>query len=75
MVRAARLGGRRVAYAGDGLSDLAAARIADLLFARDRLAAHCETEGIAYHAFSDMRDIHRWVRANLQRASDIGQAG
>ena len=75
VVRAARRGGRRVAYAGDGFSDLAAARIADLLFARDRLAAHCETEGIAFHAFADMRDIHRWVRANLQRASDSGPAG
>ena len=65
VVLAARCDGRRVAYAGDGMSDLAAARVADLLFARDRLAAQCQTEGIAYQAFSDMRDIHRWVRANL----------
>lgn len=66
VVRAAQRGGRRrVAYAGDGFSDLAAARLADLLFARDRLAVHCDGERIAYHAFSDMRDIHRWVRASL----------
>ncbi|MCY3799958.1 MAG: MtnX-like HAD-IB family phosphatase [Chloroflexi bacterium] len=65
VVRAARLGGRRIAYAGDGMSDLAAARLADLLFARDRLAAQCEVEGIAYHPFSNMRDIHRWVLAEL----------
>ena len=54
-----------MAYAGDGMSDLAAARLADLLFARDRLAAQCQIEGIAYHAFSNMREIHSWVRANL----------
>ncbi len=65
VVHAARRGGRRVAYAGDGMSDLAAARLADLLFARDRLAAQCEVEEIAYHAFSNMPDIHRWVLANL----------
>ena len=65
VVHTARRGGRRAAYAGDGMSDLAAARLADLLFARDRLAAQCEVEGTAYHAFSNMRDIHRWVLANL----------
>ena len=65
VVRAVRRGGRRVAYAGDGFSDLAAARVADLLFAREHLAACCEDEGIAFHPFSQMRDIHCWVRANL----------
>ena len=64
-VRALQAQGRRVAYAGDGMSDWAAARAADLLFARDRLALQCRREGIAYHAFEDMRDIQRWMRANL----------
>ena len=64
-VRALQAEGWRVAYAGDGMSDLAAAHAADLLFARARLAIHCRRERIAYHAFEGMRDVHDWVRANL----------
>ena len=64
-VRALQAEGWRVAYAGDGMSDLAAAHAADLLFARAQLAIHCRRERIAYHAFEGMRDVHDWVRANL----------
>ena len=64
-VRALHAQGWRVAYAGDGMSDLAAARTADLLFARSQLAARCQLERIPYHSFDGMRDVHDWVRANL----------
>lgn len=64
-VRALQSQGWRVAYAGDGMSDLSAARTADLLFARSQLADRCQLEGIPYHAFDGMRDVHKWVRANL----------
>lgn len=57
--------GWRVAYAGDGMSDWAAARAADLLFARSQLADRCKQDGIPYHAFDEMRDVHAWVCANL----------
>ena len=66
-VQALQTQGWRVAYSGDGMSDLAAAHAADLLFARAQLAIHCRRERIAYHAFDDMRDVHDWVRANLPR--------
>ncbi len=64
-VRALQAEGWRVAYAGDGMSDWAAAGAADLLFARSQLAVRCRRDGIPYHAFEGMRDIHDWVRANL----------
>ena len=64
-VKALQAQGWRVAYTGDGMSDLAAARTADLLFARSQLAARCKLERIAYHAFDNMRDVHDWLRANL----------
>ena len=54
------------------MSDLAAARTADLLFARSQLAARCQQDGIAYHAFDDMRDVHDWVRANLPQLPETG---
>ena len=69
-VRALQAEGWRVAYAGDGMSDLAAAHAADLLFARAQLAIHCRRERIAYHAFEDMRDVHDWVRANLPQLQE-----
>lgn len=64
-VKALQAEGWSVAYAGDGMSDWAAARAADLLFARSQLADRCKQDGIPYHAFGDMRDVHHWVRANL----------
>lgn len=64
-VQALQAKGWRVAYAGDGMSDWAAARASDLLFARSQLADRCRQDGIPYHAFDGMRDVHRWVRANL----------
>lgn len=64
-VKALQSQGWRVAYAGDGMSDWAAARAADLLFARSQLAERCKQDGIPYHPFEGMRDVQHWVRANL----------
>ena len=64
-VRTLQAQGWRVAYAGDGMSDWAAAQAADLLFARSQLADRCKQDGIPYHAFEGMDDVHDWVRANL----------
>ena len=49
--------GYYVIYAGDGLSDLEAARCADLVFAHRTLAEYCRTENIAYRPFSDFRAV------------------
>ena len=64
-VRALQAQGWRVAYAGDGMSDWAAAQAADLLFARSQLAERCKLDSIPYYAFDGMRAVHQWVRANL----------
>ncbi len=64
-VRSLQTQGWRVAYAGDGMSDWAAAQAADLLFARSQLADRCKRDGIPFQAFEGMRDVHDWVRANL----------
>lgn len=48
-------------YAGDGVSDLSAARESDLLFAKEGqdLVTYCEREGIPFTTFSDWTDIER----------------
>ena len=51
--------GRRVAYVGDGYSDLCAAEDADLRFARAGLVRHLEAHGRPYVAFEDMHDVRR----------------
>ncbi|KAK5633009.1 hypothetical protein RRF57_008723 [Xylaria bambusicola] len=50
-------------YAGDGVSDLSAAKETDLLFAkagRD-LVTYCEKENIPFTVFNDFSDIHKVV--------------
>ncbi|MCJ1408235.1 hypothetical protein MMC19_002309 [Ptychographa xylographoides] len=46
-------------YAGDGVSDLSAARETDLLFAKKGrdLVTYCEREGVPFTVFEDWRDI------------------
>ncbi len=60
-VRRAQAHGRRVAYIGDGFSDRCAVAEADVIFAKDSLAAHCEIHGIPYHAFESLADVQAWV--------------
>lgn len=61
--------GRRVAYVGDGISDLCAAEAADLRFARHTLARHLESEGLPYVAFEDLHDVRRGLAAALDGAA------
>lgn len=46
-------------YAGDGVSDLSAARETDLLFAKigHDLVTYCEREGVPFTIFEDWRSI------------------
>jgi 2-hydroxy-3-keto-5-methylthiopentenyl-1-phosphate phosphatase len=56
--------GCRVAFIGDGLTDLEAAGVADVIYARDRLLQHCRERGIPAIDFSDFSDLLRkWVLA------------
>jgi len=53
---------RRVIYIGDGLSDLEAARNADLVFATGHLLRLLSTGPVACRAFSDFYDLLHQVR-------------
>ena len=54
--------GHYVLYAGDGLSDLEAARKADIVFAHSTLARQCDQEGIPYVHFDDFKGMLNAVR-------------
>ena len=49
--------GRRVAYVGDGYSDLCAAEDAEVRYARASLITHREREGYPYLPFENMHDV------------------
>ncbi|KAK4100781.1 hypothetical protein N658DRAFT_426960 [Parathielavia hyrcaniae] len=51
-------------YAGDGVSDLSAAKETDLLFAKTGrdLVAFCERENVPFTTFNDFSDIHATVK-------------
>ena len=52
-----RRSGRRVAYAGDGISDLCVANQADIVFARDSLAKHCAGSGVPFTPFENFLEV------------------
>lgn len=49
--------GYRVLYVGDGFNDRFAAAYADIIFARDRLAAACTAAGIPYQPWDNFHDL------------------
>lgn len=54
-----RTEGHRIAYVGDGHSDLCPAIEADLVFAKAELAQLCDEEGIPYVPFDRFADVQR----------------
>ncbi|MCJ1472447.1 hypothetical protein MMC13_001095 [Lambiella insularis] len=62
-------------YAGDGVSDLSAARETDLLFAkrgRD-LVTFCEREGVPFTVFGDWGEILRTVRGVVEGKTSVDE--
>lgn len=49
--------GSTLVYFGDGYSDRAAAHVAELLFARDKLAEYCLEQGLPYEPFETFDDV------------------
>jgi len=49
--------GASTVFVGDGLSDKHAAAVADLVFAKDSLAAYCTDHGIAYSGYDNLAAI------------------
>jgi len=56
-----RTEGYRIAYVGDGHSDLCPALEADHVFAKAELAQLCDQEEIAYISFDRFADVQRNV--------------
>jgi 2,3-diketo-5-methylthio-1-phosphopentane phosphatase len=55
--------GKRIIYIGDGFTDLCPAPHTDVLFAADRLAEACRTQGLPFHPFSTFRDIEQTLES------------
>jgi len=58
----------RIIYIGDGISDHCPAEHADVIFARDRLAAYCNAQRLPHYPFRALNDVVRRLRAILSRA-------
>jgi 2-hydroxy-3-keto-5-methylthiopentenyl-1-phosphate phosphatase len=57
-IKDARRRGRTTVFVGDGVSDRKAALLADVLFAKGRLAEWCEVSGVDYVGFDTLADVH-----------------
>lgn len=57
IVRAFQEHGWKVAFIGDGTSDLDVAPVADVIYARDALLAHCRKRGIPATPFESLSDV------------------
>ena len=54
-------------FVGDGLSDRYAAAAADVVFAKDKLAAYCTEQGIAFHRYETLADVGAFVAGGILR--------
>jgi 2,3-diketo-5-methylthio-1-phosphopentane phosphatase len=57
---------RAVVFVGDGPSDRYAAHHADVIFAKDSLAAWCEVENVAYEPWTRLADVTEWLGLALE---------
>jgi HAD superfamily phosphoserine phosphatase-like hydrolase len=68
--------GKTLVYIGDGYSDRAAAHHADVLFAKDRLAAYCREQGIPFEPFTTFAEIIAFFEQHAPKAQpDSGAWG
>lgn len=56
-------GGCDVIYIGNGLSDCCAAKSANLVFAKDKLADHLRSAGFPFEEYNDLADVISILRA------------
>jgi HAD superfamily phosphoserine phosphatase-like hydrolase len=57
-IKDARRRGRTTVFVGDGVSDRKAALLADVLFAKGRLAEWCEFSGVEHVPFDTLADVY-----------------
>jgi len=61
-------------YVGDGLSDLCAAKYADVVFAKDALREHLEKEKIDHMSIQGLKDVYNYFRGDRDESkTKIGQ--
>jgi 2,3-diketo-5-methylthio-1-phosphopentane phosphatase len=58
-------------FVGDGLSDRYAAASADLVFAKQSLAAYCREQRIAFVAYDDLGSVAAYLETALRRGTDF----
>jgi len=56
---------KKVLYIGDGTSDICAASLADILFAKDSLAEYCTENNINHIKFETFKDICEYLHFNI----------
>jgi 2-hydroxy-3-keto-5-methylthiopentenyl-1-phosphate phosphatase len=64
-----RYSGRPTIYVGDGLSDVCPAIAADLVFAKDSLAAHLNSCGITFEPFASLATVADFLIGELGSAT------
>lgn len=67
-----REGRRPVIFVGDGMSDRFAVEVADVVFAKRHLLAHCRENGIACHSFETFADVQTTLEKLLAPAPARG---
>ena len=57
----------RIIYIGDGLSDFCPAETADVIFAKGKLAAYCNRNGLPHHSWKHLSEVTRELEKLLSR--------
>lgn len=73
-IRRAAARGRTTVLVGDGTSDVKAASVADVVFAKAELAAWCEAQGVSFERFSGLGDVEGTLRSWAQAQAPTGGA-
>lgn len=48
---------QKIIYIGDGVSDFCPAECADIIFAKGKLAAYCNANGLPHHSWTSLREV------------------
>jgi 2,3-diketo-5-methylthio-1-phosphopentane phosphatase len=56
-------GRQPIIFVGDGMSDRFAVEVADVVFAKRQLLAHCRETGIARHPFETFKEVHAVIES------------
>ena len=65
-----RFQGRRKIYVGDGLSDVCPALAADVVFAKDSLAAYLAVRAVPFNGFESLETVTDFVITNPETSSE-----